>query len=156
MAGRPDIRIAAPEDIPEVRTLFREYERWLGVDLCFQGFEQELAGLPGDYVEPDGVLLVASGPERLAGCVAAHRWEPRVCEMKRLFVRGEFRGAGLGRTLVEKAIAWAREAGYSKLRLDTLPVMDRAQALYAGLGFREIPPYRTNPVPGARFLELLL
>jgi putative acetyltransferase len=156
MAPSPELRVATADDLPEVRRLFREYAAWLSVDLCFQGFEQELAGLPGDYVAPDGVLLVATVDGRIAGCVAAHRWEAGVCEMKRLFVRAEFRGSGSGRALVDALLDWARRAGYRCVRLDTLPVMDRAQDLYRRLGFRDIAPYRPNPVPGARFLELTL
>jgi N-acetylglutamate synthase-like GNAT family acetyltransferase len=152
----PEIRVATADDLPEVRRLFREYAAWLQVDLCFQGFEEELAGLPGDYVAPGGVLLLAAVDGRIAGCVAAHRWEGDVCEMKRLFVRDEFRGSGSGRALVAAVLDWARDAGYRRVRLDTLPVMDRAQDLYRRLGFRDIEPYRANPVPGARFLELTL
>lgn len=152
----PDIRAATAEDLPEVRRLFREYAAWLQVDLGFQGFEEELAGLPGDYVAPAGMLLVATVHGQVAGCVAAHRWEAETSEMKRLFVRDEFRGSGAGRALVEAVLDWARRTGYRRVRLDTLPIMDRAQDLYWRLGFRDIDPYRQNPVPGARFLELTL
>ena len=149
-----DLQAASEADIPEVQRLFREYSAWVGVDLSFQDFDRELAQLPGDYVPPGGVLLVARVEGRIAGCVAAHQWRADVCEMKRLFVRDSFRGAGCGRALVEGIIAWARTAGYRSVLLDTLPVMDQAQRLYIHLGFREVPPYRMNPVPGARFLQL--
>ena len=151
---RIDIEVATDHDIPEVRSLLREYEVWTGTDLCFQDFERELTQLPGDYVSPGGILLVAREDGRIAGCVAAHRWSDEVCEMKRLFVREEARGSGCGRALVERLLGWAREAGYRRMLLDTLPVMDGAQRLYARLGFREVAPYRPNPVPGARFLAL--
>jgi N-acetylglutamate synthase-like GNAT family acetyltransferase len=151
-----DLQVASEADIPEVQRLFREYAAWVGVDLSFQDFERELRELPGDYVAPRGVLFVARVDGRVAGCVAAHRWREGVCEMKRLFVSETFRGFGCGRTLVQGIIAWAREAGYRRMLLDTLPVMDQAQRLYATLGFKEVAPYRINPIPGARFLELVL
>lgn len=152
--GVVDIQAAGEADIPEVGRLFREYAAWTGVDLSFQDFDRELANLPGDYVPPQGVLLLARVDGRIAGCVAAHQWSAGTCEMKRLFVRDAFRGAGCGRALVESIIAWARRSGYHRMLLDTLPVMDEAQRLYARLGFREVEPYRVNPVPGARFMEL--
>ena len=139
-----EIDVATQAEVPAVRTLLREYERWTGTDLCFQDFAREMEELPGDYVAPGGVLLVARVQGRIVGCVAAHRWSEGVCEMKRLFVREEARGSG----------CWARDAGYRRMLLDTLPVMEGAQRLYARLGFREVPAYRANPVPGARFLEL--
>jgi putative acetyltransferase len=151
-----DVQVASEADIPEVRRLFAEYSTWVGVDLSFQDFDRELAQLPGDYIPPGGILLVARVGGKIAGCVAAHRWRANVCEMKRLFVRDSFRGAGCGRALVEAIITWSRKAGYQSLLLDTLPVMDQAQHLYSRLGFRDVPPYRPNPVPGARFLELIL
>lgn len=151
-----DVRPADHGDIPEVRRLFREYSAWVGIDLSFQDFDRELAELPGDYVPPAGVLFVARVGKNVAGCVAAHQWRAGVCEMKRLFVRDGFRGSGCGRALVESVIAWARKAGYQRIVLDTLPVMDQAQRLYARLGFLDVAPYRPNPVPGARFLELVL
>ena len=139
-----EIDVATQAEVPAVRTLLREYERWIGTDLCFQDFAREMEELPGDYVAPGGVLLVARVQGRIVGCVAAHRWSEGVCEMKRLFVREEARGSGCG----------ARDAGYRRMLLDTLPVMEGAQRLYVRLGFREVPAYRANPVPGARFLEL--
>ena len=151
-----EIAPATPTELPEVRTLLREYHAWTGVDLCFQGFERELAELPGDYVAPDGLLLVARLDGAIVGCVAAHRWDGDACEMKRLFVRDAARGTGCGRELLDRVVGWARAAGYRKIVLDTLPVMDRAQRMYERLGFRDVAPYRSNPVEGARYLELTL
>jgi len=151
-----DVQVASDADIAEVRRLFKEYAAWVGVDLSFQDFDRELAQLPGDYVLPAGVLFVARVDGKLAGCVAAHQWRGDVCEMKRLFVRDGFRGSGCGRALVESLIDWARKASYQRILLDTLPAMDQAQRLYRRLGFQEVAPYRPNPVPGARFLELVL
>jgi putative acetyltransferase len=146
------IRPATLEDLDEIRVMLREYAAWLEVDLCFQNFEQELAGLPGDYAPPRGRLLIAEG----AGCVALRAIDSEVCEMKRLYLRPEHRGLGLGRRLVQAIIDEARSVGYRRMRLDTMPKMDSAQRLYASLGFREIAAYRYNPEPGARFLELAL
>jgi len=147
-----EIQLATEADIPEVRILLREYEVWTGVDLCFQDFERELAELPGHYIPPGGVMLVARVQGRIVGCVALRRWSEGVCEMKRLFVREEARGSGCGRALVERLLDWARGAGYRRMLLDTLPIMEGAQRLYARLGFREVAAYRANPVPGAQFL----
>jgi GNAT superfamily N-acetyltransferase len=145
-----------PDDLLEVRTLFREYADSLGVDLSFQDFDRELASLPGDYAPPRGSLLVADSGGVVAGCIALRMLGPDVCEMKRLFVRPAFRGARLGRALVEAILSEARRIGYSRMRLDTLPSMAEAIVLYQRLGFTDIPPYRHNPVPGARFLERTL
>lgn len=145
-----------PDEIRTVRALLREYETELGVDLCFQGFDQELAGLPGDYVPPRGALLVAEVEGAIAGCVALRPLGGDACEMKRLYARPAFRGRGVGRALAAAIIAEAKAIGYARMRLDTLPVMGEAQALYARIGFHEIPPYRENPVPGTRYLELAL
>ena len=146
------IRPATISDLDEIRTMLREYAAWLEIDLCFQNFEQELAALPGEYAPPGGRLLIADG----AGCVALRPIDDEICEMKRLYVRPEHRGTGLGRSLILAIIGEARVAGYGRMRLDTMPKMDSAQRLYAGLGFRDIPAYRYNPEPGARFLELIL
>ena len=148
-----------PDDIPAVRALFEEYAASIGVDLCFQGFAAEVAGLPGDYAPPAGCLLLAietggAGDARAVGCIALRPLELGICEMKRLFARPGARGTGIGRRLAEAVIAEARSRGYAKMRLDTLPSMQRARALYAALGFRSIPPYRRNPIPGADYLEL--
>jgi putative acetyltransferase len=144
------IRPATPADLDEIRAMLREYEAWLQVDLCFQGFEKELAELPGEYAPPRGRLLIAEG----AGCIALRPIDDEICEMKRLFVRAEHRGTGLGRTLVEAIIEEARAIGYKRMRLDTMPKMGGAQRLYESLGFRDIAAYRYNPEQGARFMEL--
>lgn len=145
------------EDIAAVRELFRDYQEALGVDLGFQGFDREVAELPGSYVRPRGLLLLARAHDgEPVGCVALHELAPGVCEMKRLYVRPSHRGHGLGRELVEQVLDAARERGYRSMRLDTLPSMAEAAPLYASFGFREIEPYYDNPVVAARFLELEL
>ncbi|MGE5325748.1 MAG: GNAT family N-acetyltransferase [Deltaproteobacteria bacterium] len=145
---------AEPAEIETVRVLFREYAASLEVDLCFQGFEQELAGLPGDYAPPAGRLYLVYVEEKPEACVALRKIEDGICEMKRLYVRPVHRGLGIGRQLVRKLIEDARLLGYSKMRLDTLPSMNSAQELYRSMGFKPIGPYRTNPVPGALFFEM--
>jgi putative acetyltransferase len=164
-------------DIEKVRELFLEYAKSLGFSLCFQGFDQELAGLPGDYAPPEGRLFLAEYDGKLAGCAALHRAasdesrvarrepatsvtqdrpaEKRIGEMKRLYVRPEFRGKGLGRMLADRILHEALAIGYAKLRLDTVePVMKDAVAMYRRMGFREIAPYRENPMPGTLYMEL--
>lgn len=143
--------------IAQARELFLEYAASLGFSLCFQNFDQELAGLPGDYAPPEGRLLLAEYEGQLAGCVALHKLEPGICEMKRLYLRPPFRGKGLGRALAEHLIAEARQMGYRRMRLDTVePVMKDAVGMYRRLGFREIPPYRKNPIAGALYMEVEL
>lgn len=138
------------------RALFEEYAAGLGVDLSFQDFDRELAELPGEYVPPEGRLLLAFDGDDAAGCVAVRPFGPGVAELKRLYVRPGYRGTGLGRRLSEAAIDAAREAGYERIRLDTLPAMTAARALYASLGFEEIEAYRPNPVHGTTCFELRL
>jgi ribosomal protein S18 acetylase RimI-like enzyme len=140
-------------DLAEVRALFQEYADSLGVDLGFQGFDAELAGLPGDYAPPRGRLLVAREGGAVVGCAALRPLGPDVCEAKRLYVRPVARGTGLGKRLARALLSEARAIGYARIRLDTLPGMTQAIALYRSLGFREIPPYRFNPIEGTRFLE---
>ena len=147
----------SPIQIAEARELFLEYAQSLGFSLCFQNFDKELAGLPGDYAPPDGCLLLAEYENSLAGCIALHKLEEGICEMKRLYLRPEFRGKGLGRALAKAVINAARNIGYHRMRLDTVePVMKDAVALYRLLGFEEIAPYRPNPIAGAMYMELKL
>jgi ribosomal protein S18 acetylase RimI-like enzyme len=141
------------ELVKQARGLFEEYAAGLAVDLSFQGFEEELRGLPGDYAPPRGALLLAVEDEGTLGCVALRRVDEETAEMKRLYLRPAARGRGLGRALAEAALAEARRLGYRRIRLDTLPGMEAAQSMYAALGFKTIPPYRFNPVPGALFME---
>ena len=177
-------RAESPTQLAQVRELFLEYAQSLGFSLCFQNFDKELAGLPGDYAPPQGRLLLAEYESKLAGCVALHKladsWAHRrssqanssislpatngqgpttdgMCEMKRLYVRPQFRGKGLGRALADRIIAEARQIGYRRLRLDTVePVMKDAVAMYRRLGFKEIAPYCNNPMSGALYMELEL
>jgi ribosomal protein S18 acetylase RimI-like enzyme len=147
----------SPTQIAQVRDLFLEYAQSLGFSLCFQSFDQELAGLPGDYAPPDGCLLLAEFEGQQAGCVALHKLDGNICEMKRLYLRPQFRGKGLGRALAETIIAEARILGYQRMRLDTVePVMRDAVAMYRRLGFQEIAPYCQNPIAGAMYMELKL
>ena len=147
----------SPAHIAQARELFLEYAQSLGFSLCFQNFDQELANLPGDYAPPGGRLLLAELEGQLAGCIALHKLDDSICEMKRLYVRPQFRGQRLGRILAERIIADARSIGYSRMRLDTVePVMGAAVAMYRKLGFRQIEPYCANPIAGALYMELEL
>jgi ribosomal protein S18 acetylase RimI-like enzyme len=150
------VEATGPERIGHCRELFVEYQRGLGVSLCFQGFEAELASLPGDYAPPLGRLYLALAGGKPAACVALRPLFHRDAEMKRLYVRPAYRGAGLGRMLATRVIEEARTLGYEVLKLDTLPAMRAAQGLYAGLGFVETARYNDNPVSGVRFLALEL
>jgi putative acetyltransferase len=146
-----------PAQIAQAHELFLEYANSLGFSLCFQNFDKELAELPGDYEPPDGRLLLALHEGELAGCVALHKLDGEICEMKRLYLRPKFRGKGLGRALAEEVISEARQIGYKRMRLDTVePVMKDAVAMYRRLGFREITPYRPNPMHGTLYMELEL
>jgi ribosomal protein S18 acetylase RimI-like enzyme len=146
-----------PAQIIQARELFLEYAQSLGFSLCFQNFDKELANLPGDYAPPEGRLRLAEFEGQLVGCVALHKLEPGICEMKRLYLRPQFRGKGLGRVLADRIVAEARQIGYKCMRLDTVePVMKDAVGMYRKLGFKEIAPYRTNPMAGTLYMELLL
>ncbi len=145
-----------PALVEDARRLFREYQRSLGVDLCFQNFEKELANLPGAYAPPKGRLYVARNGDALVGCIALRPLEGDACEMKRLYVRSQARGSGLGRRLARLVIEEAQRIGYERMRLDTLPSMTSAIGLYRDLGLVEIAPYYVNPVEGALFMELRL
>lgn len=146
-----------PSDLETARTLFREYERFLSIDLCFQGFKEELATLPGRYAPPQGRLLLAQVGEQAAGCVALRPLqEAGVCEMKRLFVRPAYRGQGWGRWLATQIIHEAITVGYTMMRLDTLDTLERAMQVYAALGFQRCAPYYANPLPGVVYWERAL
>ena len=145
-----------PDDRATVEALFREYIASLAEDISFQNVDEELGTLPGKYARPTGVVLIARDGDEPAGAIACRMVEPGVCEMKRLYVRPAYQGLGLGRTLAEAVIAQARGLGYAAMRLDTVPSMERARALYASLGFEPIAPYRHNPIAGTAYLELRL
>ena len=148
------IQAETPDQIEDARRLFREYEAWLGIDLCFQSFEEELKNLPGKYAAPTGRLLLAAADETTAGCIALRKIDDEICEMKRLYVRDDFRGLRLGRKLIERVIEEAKEIGYKKMRLDTLPAkMPRAVKLYESYGFQKIEPYCENPHKETLFME---
>jgi ribosomal protein S18 acetylase RimI-like enzyme len=155
--GMLELRQAtSPADIEAVRALFREYARWVDEPCCFATFAQELEALPGEYAPPAGRLFLAEEAGASAGCVALRRLDAQAGEMKRLYVRPPFRGRGLGRRLATEVIAAARQAGYARLLLDTLPKMASAIALYRALGFAPRGPYSAAPTPGAVFFELRL
>jgi ribosomal protein S18 acetylase RimI-like enzyme len=143
-------------DMAAIRELLQAYADALEFNLDFQGFEQELENLPGEYAPPEGVLLLACWQNEPAGCVALRKLSNRTCEMKRLYVKPELRNLGIGQTIVEHIIREARCLGYARMRLDTVPSMARARALYTKLGFKSIAPYRFNPIEGAVFMELQL
>lgn len=156
----PDIRLIEPDSpalLDATREIFREYAAGLGVDLCFQNFEAELAELPGDYAAPIGALLLAVVDGQIAGCGAMRPLADvdyaNACEMKRLYVRRAFRGFGLGRQIAQALLDRALQAGFSNMLLDTLDDMEAARDLYESLGFEEIPPYYFNPIPGAHYLR---
>ncbi len=157
VTGVTIVQASSSEQIAQARELFLEYAASLGFSLCFQNFDAELAGLPGDYSAPDGRLLLAEHDGQLAGCGALHRLNGDFCEMKRLYLRPQFRGKGVGRAMAERLIADAREIGYKRMRLDTVgPVMQDAVAMYRKLGFKEIAAYRENPMAGTLYMELEL
>jgi ribosomal protein S18 acetylase RimI-like enzyme len=143
-------------DYEDSRQLFEEYASDLGFDLGFQHFKDELASLPGEYAPPAGCILLAESKRELCGCVALRPLSEDICEMKHLYVRPAHRGSAIGRALAVEVIKVAQERGYARMRLDTISSMVEALCLYESLGFREIPPYRHNPMDGARFLELEL
>jgi putative acetyltransferase len=150
------IHVSLPQEMPLVRTLFEEYAASLDIDLCFQNFDEELRTLPGEYGPPDGTIILAYLDETPAGCVALRKLEDKTCEMKRLYVKPECRGKGIGRALVEAVIVHARQIGYASMKLDTLGSMKEANELYASLGFAECGPYRYNPCTCPVFMELAL
>ncbi|MGB2698357.1 MAG: GNAT family N-acetyltransferase [Candidatus Zixiibacteriota bacterium] len=151
----PDlVSVQSEKDIENIRELFKEYAESLGFDLAFQHFKEEFNELPSQYAPPDGCILLAKDKEKIAGCVALRKMDENICEMKRLYVRKAFRGKGIGKELSIVIIQKAREMGYKSMRLDTVPSMKQAIALYRSLGFKEIEPYRYNPIEGATFMEL--
>ncbi len=149
------IQAETTDQIEQARMLFREYEAWFGLKLCFQNFDEEVENLPGKYTLPDGRLFLALADGKLAGCIALRKLEEKICEMKRLFVREDFRGLGIGKILIEKLIKEAGLIGYEKMRLDTFPPkMSKAVSLYESYGFYETKPYYHNPYGETLFLEL--
>jgi GNAT superfamily N-acetyltransferase len=150
------VTVETNEEHEIIRELFVEYADSLDFDLDFQNFDKELAGLPGEYSPPGGCILLAEHENQPAGCVAIRLLSDEICEMKRLYVRPQFRGLGIGRALAEAIIEQARKMGYNFMRLDTVPAMKTARTLYKSLGFEQINPYRYNPIEGAEFMELKL
>jgi len=150
------VDVLSGDHLNDIRQLFLEYAESLGFNLCFQNFDVELAALPGEYVPPEGRLLLALLEDQIIGCVALRKSTEGVCEMKRLYVRPEFRGKGIGRNLAVRIIKEARKIGYKRMRLDTIPMMKEAIALYRSLGFKTAEPYRYNPIEGCMFMELNL
>lgn len=157
MTDRELVEARTPADLAAARRLIQAYADWLAVDLCFQGFDAELASLPGAYAPPQGRLLLAKVAGEVVGCVGLRPLEPGICEMKRLWVEPGWGGYGIGRALAQAVIDAARDAGYQRMRLDTVPTrMPAAQGLYRALGFQEIPPYYDCPLEGVVMLELVL
>ena len=150
------VRARTPATIDSIRQLFREYEEFLQVDLCFQNFEEELATLPSRYAPPHGVLLLALAAGQAAGCVATRPLDEDICEMKRLYVRPAYLGQGLGKKLALTVIELASSAGYVRMRLDTLKKLAPALSLYTALGFQKCSPYYKNPLPGVVYMERAL
>jgi len=146
----------AYDRLDEVRTLFKEYHKMLGVDLCFQDFEDELKTLPGKYAQPDGRLYVITLENKLAGCIGLRRYDETRCEMKRLFVRPQFRGLRLGQILAEKIIQDAKDIGYKEMVLDTLSSLESAVYMYRKMGFEEVEPYYDNPLKDVLYFKLKL
>jgi putative acetyltransferase len=150
------IRAHTGKHLKLIKMLFEEYANSLDFDLAFQDFQEELTTLPGEYAPPKGSLLLAKHENKVDGCVALRELSDGVCEMKRLYVKPQFRGLGVGKSLAEAVIEEARKIGYNRMRLDTAPSMKAAGMLYASLGFKQISPYRHNPIEGAVFMELTL
>jgi ribosomal protein S18 acetylase RimI-like enzyme len=149
-------RVHTPEDISTAKALFQEYSESLDFDLGFQNFDEELANFPGQYSPPDGSLYLAWVGSQAVGCVGLRKFEKRICEIKRLYVKPDFRGKQAGENLAKAAVRAAKNIGYEYIRLDTLPSMESANRLYRSLGFEPIESYRYNPIEGAVFMELNL
>ncbi len=150
--GKFTIRPATTADVPAVRNMMREYVDWIALDLAFQEIDGELAGLPGEYAPPSGALFVVPDGDRLVAMIGLRPLDGTICEMKRLFVRPAARGQGLAKQLIARVMDEARRLGYAEIRLDTLPMMGDAQALYAAMGFADIEPYYDTPIAGTRFM----
>ena len=144
------------EEYDDAKILFLEYAKSLNFDLCFQNFDEEISDLKSEYTDNGGCILLCYEDDKLAGCVGLRRFENNICEMKRLYLRNEFRGKGIGKALVDKIILISKEYGYEKMRLDTIETMKEAISIYKKIGFEEIKPYRENPVEGVIYLELAL